>query len=135
MDGSPVGADGCIRGDLRLQWSCVRWLLLRPGQMPDIAVVVERYRGAFNAIRPVAAVLPEMQRAAYEASLQDWKEKGLSQTLAQQLSELCFLGQVFDMIELAHMSKLHPWRFPRCISVWVLHWGCPGCLHTLMHWK
>ncbi len=63
----------------RLQWSCVRWLLLRPGQMPDIAVVVERYRGAFNAIRPVAAVLPEMQRAAYEASLQDWKEKGLSQ--------------------------------------------------------
>ncbi|ACB92267.1 NAD-glutamate dehydrogenase [Xylella fastidiosa subsp. fastidiosa] len=92
----------------RLQWSCVRWLLLRPGQMPDIAVVVERYRGAFNAIRPVAAVLPEMQRAAYEASLQDWKEKGLSQTLAQQLSELCFLGQAFDMIELAHMSKLHP---------------------------
>ncbi|AXI83354.1 NAD-glutamate dehydrogenase [Xylella taiwanensis] len=92
----------------RLQWSCVRWLLLRPGQMPDITAVVERYHGAFNDIRMVAAVLPDQQRAAYEASVQGWTNQGLALVLAQRLSELSYLDRAFDIIELAHTCKLKP---------------------------
>jgi glutamate dehydrogenase len=92
----------------KLQWSFVRWLLLRPGQMPGITAAVERYHGPFNDIRVASGVLADAQRPDYEASVQVWKDKGLPPALAQQLSELRYLKPAFDIIELAHARKLKP---------------------------
>ncbi|WP_305804895.1 NAD-glutamate dehydrogenase domain-containing protein [Stenotrophomonas sp. YIM B06876] len=92
----------------KLQRSFVRWLLSRPGPMPGITAAVERYQSAFNDIRVASGVLPDSQRPAYEASVQEWKDKGLPAALAQQLSELQFLEPAFDIIELARTRKLKP---------------------------
>lgn len=92
----------------KLQRSFVRWLLNRPGAMPGITAAVERYQGPFNDIRVASGVLPDSQRPAYEASVKQWKEKGLPAALAQQLSELQFLEPAFDIIELARTRKLKP---------------------------
>lgn len=90
----------------RLQRSFVRWLLSRPGQMPGITAAVERYHGPFNDIRVASGVLPDAQRPVYEASVQEWQEKGLTPELAQQLCELRYLEPAFDIIELARTRKL-----------------------------
>ncbi|MHC6217673.1 NAD-glutamate dehydrogenase [Stenotrophomonas acidaminiphila] len=92
----------------KLQRSFVRWLLNRPGAMPGITAAVERYQGPFNDIRVASGVLPDSQRPAYEASVKQWREKGLPAALAQQLSELQFLEPAFDIIELARTRKLKP---------------------------
>jgi len=92
----------------KLQRSFVRWLLSRPGAMPGITEAVNRYQAAFNDIRVASGVLPDSQRPAYEASVQEWKDKGLPPALAQQLSELQFLEPAFDIIELAKGRKLKP---------------------------
>ena len=92
----------------KLQRSFVRWLLSRPGTMPGITEAVNRYQAAFNDIRVASGVLPDSQRPAYEASVAEWKEKGLPPALAQQLSELQFLEPAFDIIELARTRKLKP---------------------------
>ncbi|MBD9368196.1 NAD-glutamate dehydrogenase [Xanthomonas sp. XNM01] len=91
-----------------LQRSFVRWLLNRPGPMPSITEAVERYRDPFNDIRVASGVLPDAQRPAYEAALQEWKDKGMPAALAQQLSELPHLERAFDIIELARSRKLKP---------------------------
>ncbi|MEE7560009.1 NAD-glutamate dehydrogenase, partial [Xanthomonas sp. Kuri4-2] len=92
----------------RLQRAFVRWLLSRPGPMPGITAAVERYHGPFNDIRVASGVLPDSQRPAYEASVQEWQDKGLPAALAQQLSELRYLEPAFDIIELAAPRKLKP---------------------------
>ncbi|MBB4596258.1 NAD-glutamate dehydrogenase [Xanthomonas arboricola] len=92
----------------RLQRSFVRWLLLRPGQMPGITAAVERYHGPFNDIRVASGVLSDTQRPQYEASVQEWQDKGLPPELAQQLSELRYLEPAFDIIETARTRKLKP---------------------------
>jgi len=91
-----------------LQRSFVRWLLNRPGPMPGITEAVERYRDPFNDIRSASGVLPTSQRPAYEAALQEWKDKGMPPALAQQLAELPYLEPAFDIIELARARKLKP---------------------------
>ena len=92
----------------KLQRSFVRWLLFRPGAMPGITTAVERYHAPFNEIRTASGVLSDAQRPAYEARVQEWKDKGLSPSLAQQLAELRYLGPAFDIIELARTRKLKP---------------------------
>ncbi|MCR6687197.1 NAD-glutamate dehydrogenase domain-containing protein [Pseudoxanthomonas sp.] len=91
-----------------LQRSFVRWLLNRPGPMPGITEAVERYREPFNDIRSASGVLAQSQRPAYEAALQEWKDKGMPAALAQQLAELPYLEPAFDIIELARARKLKP---------------------------
>ncbi|WP_374011605.1 NAD-glutamate dehydrogenase [Pseudoxanthomonas koreensis] len=91
-----------------LQRSFVRWLLHRPGPVPGITEAVERYRDPFNDIRSASGVLPDAQRPGYEASLQEWKDKGLPAALARQLSELRYLEPAFDIIELARAHRLKP---------------------------
>ena len=92
----------------KLQRSFVRWLLFRPGAMPDITAAVERYHDPFNDIRVASGVLGDSQRPAYLASVQEWKDKGLPPALAQQLSELRYLEPAFDIIEVARTRKLKP---------------------------
>lgn len=119
----------------RLQRSFVRWLLLRPGQMPGITAAVERYHGPFNDIRVASGVLSHAQRPQYEASVQEWQDKGLTPALAQQLSELRYLEPAFDIIETARTRKLKPVDVSRCTSAWAKRCGCRGCSNRSTRWR
>ncbi|HTA66522.1 MAG TPA: NAD-glutamate dehydrogenase [Xanthomonadaceae bacterium] len=89
-----------------LQRTFTRWLLARPGAIPDIATAVERYHDGFRDIRAGQGVLPDSQRPAYVASLRDWKEKGLPDDLSGQLAALPYLAPCCDIIEIARERKL-----------------------------
>ncbi|MBS0211671.1 MAG: NAD-glutamate dehydrogenase [Proteobacteria bacterium] len=89
-----------------LQRTFTRWLLARPGAIPDIATAVARYHDGFRDIRAGAGILPDSQRPAYVASIRDWKDKGLPDDLAGQLAALPYLGPCPDIIEIARERKL-----------------------------
>ncbi|MCC8363421.1 NAD-glutamate dehydrogenase [Lysobacter sp. A6] len=91
-----------------LQRQFTRWLLSRPGTIPDIATAVERYHDGFRDIRAGERILPDSQRPAYEASIRDWNAKGLPPALADQLAALPYLEPCPDIIELAKERKLRP---------------------------
>ncbi len=52
-----------------IQRSFTRWLLSRPGAIPDITSAVARFHDGFRDIRAGEGILPASQRPAYEASL------------------------------------------------------------------
>ena len=106
-----------------LQRSFTRWLLSRPGAIPDIATAVARYHDGYNEIRAADGVLPASLRPAYEASLKDWKEKGLPPALAGQLAALPYLEPSSDIIELARARKLKP------VEVSKVHFRLGEALH------
>ena len=91
-----------------LQRSFTRWLLARPGAIPDIATAVERYRDGFKDIRAGQGILDDAQRPAYEAAIRDWKARGLPADLAGQLAALPYLEPSADIIELSRDRKLKP---------------------------
>jgi glutamate dehydrogenase len=91
-----------------LQRSFTRWLLSRPGAIPDITTAVQRYHGGFRDIRAGDDILPDSQRPEYEASLTDWLEKGVPAELAGQLAALPYLEPCADIIELAAERKRKP---------------------------
>lgn len=91
-----------------VQRSMTRWLLTRQGPIPAIATAVDRYHDGLNEIRAADGVLPDSLRPAYEASLRDWKEKGLGVALAGQIAALPYLEPSCDIIELARARKLKP---------------------------
>jgi glutamate dehydrogenase len=106
-----------------VQRSFTRWLLTRPGAIPGIAVAVERYHDGFNEIRAADGVLPDSLRPAYEASLSQWKEKGLPDALAGQIAALPYLEPSCDIIELARERKLKP------VEVSKVHYRLGEALH------
>ena len=89
-----------------LQRTFTHWLLARPGAIPDIGTAVERYHDGFKNIRAGQGILPDSQRPAYEASIRDWKDKGVPNELAGQLAALPYLQPCCDIIELARDRKL-----------------------------
>ncbi|WP_256644953.1 NAD-glutamate dehydrogenase [Thermomonas paludicola] len=91
-----------------LQRGFTRWLLARPGAVPAIATAVERYHDGFRDIRAGEGILPPSQRPEYEASRKQWREKGLSAALADQLAALPYLESSADIIELARDRKMRP---------------------------
>ncbi|GAA3917630.1 NAD-glutamate dehydrogenase [Luteimonas lutimaris] len=91
-----------------LQRSMTRWLLSRPGAIPGIATAVERYHDGFRDIRAGDAILPDSQRPAYEASLAEWRSKGMPEELALQLAALPYLEPCCDIIEVARERRLKP---------------------------
>ncbi|MDH5833784.1 NAD-glutamate dehydrogenase [Luteimonas kalidii] len=91
-----------------LQRSFTRWLLSRPGAIPDITTAVNRYHDGFRDIRAGENILPDSQRPEYEASLADWLGKGLPAELAGQLAALPYLEPCADIIELATERKRRP---------------------------
>jgi glutamate dehydrogenase len=91
-----------------LQRSFTRWLLSRPGAIPDIATAVDRYHDGFKDIRAGKDIIGPMQRPEYEASLQDWNAKGVPAELGGQLAALVYLEPCCDIIELARERKLRP---------------------------
>ncbi|GAB3384227.1 NAD-glutamate dehydrogenase [Lysobacter fragariae] len=89
-----------------LQRSFTRWLLARPGAIPDITTAVERYRDGFRDIRAGENILGPAQRPGYEAALRDWKAKGVPADLGGQLAALPYLDASCDIIELARERKV-----------------------------
>jgi glutamate dehydrogenase len=91
-----------------LQRSFTRWLLSRPGAIPDITTAVNRYHDGFRDIRAGENILPDSQRPEYEANLAGWLEKGVPAELAGQLAALPYLEPCCDIIELATERKQRP---------------------------
>jgi glutamate dehydrogenase len=91
-----------------LQRGFTRWLLSRPGAIPDITTAVARYHDGFRDIRAGEDILPAAQRPAYEASRSAWRAKGLPAALADQLAALPYLEASPNIIELARERKLRP---------------------------
>ncbi|WP_298575284.1 NAD-glutamate dehydrogenase domain-containing protein [uncultured Luteimonas sp.] len=91
-----------------LQRSFTRWLLSRPGAIPDITTAVERYHHGFRDIRAGQNIIPDSMRPEYEASLADWLGKGVPAGLAGQLAALPYLEPCPDIIELATERKRKP---------------------------
>jgi glutamate dehydrogenase len=85
-----------------------RWLLSRPGVIPDIQTAVDRYHDGIRDIRRAGGILPDSQRPGYEAKLKDWKAAGVPADLAGQLAALPYLEPCCDIIELARERKLKP---------------------------
>ncbi|MCD9028649.1 NAD-glutamate dehydrogenase [Luteimonas sp. BDR2-5] len=84
-----------------LQRAFTRWLLARPGAIPDITTAVERYHDGFHAIRNGRQIIADSQRPQLEASLQAWRDKGVPEGLGEQLAALPYLEPCCDIIELA----------------------------------
>ena len=91
-----------------LQRAFTRWLLARPGAIPDITTAVERYHDGFHAIRDGSRIIADGQRAEHDASLQGWIEKGVPKALAVQLAALPYLEAAWDIIEVASERKQKP---------------------------
>ena len=91
-----------------LQRAFTRWLLSRPGAIPDIATAVGRYHDGVRDIRAGERILPDPQRPAYESSIREWIAKGVPAALAEQLAALPYLEPTPDIIELAKERKLRP---------------------------
>ena len=107
----------------QVQRNFTRWLLTRQGPIPAIATAVERYHDGFNEIRAADGVLPDSLRPAYNASLQEWKDKGLPAALAGQIAALPYLEPSCDIIELARARKLKP------VEVSKVHYRLGEALH------
>jgi glutamate dehydrogenase len=107
-----------------LQRSMTRWLLARPGAIPDIATAVERYHDGYRDIRAGEAILPDSQRPAYEASLAEWRAKGMPEDLALQLAALPYLEPCADIIEVARERRL------KTVDVAKVHFRLGDALHV-----
>ncbi|KAF1710577.1 glutamate dehydrogenase [Pseudoxanthomonas kalamensis DSM 18571] len=107
----------------KLQRSFTRWLLNRQGAIPDITTAVERYHDGFRDIRAADGVLPAALRPPYEASLADWKGKGVPAELAGQLAALPYLEPSPDIIEVARARKLN------AVDVSKVHYRLGEALH------
>jgi len=98
-----------------LQRSFTRWLLARPGAIPDISTAVARYQSGFRDIRYAEGIIPDSLRPAYEASITAWQDKGVPDELGGQLAAMPYLEPACDIIELAgecgqppiDVAKLH----------------------------
>jgi len=89
--------------------SMSRWLLSRPGKMPEINAAMTRYSDGLNAVRAsLPAVLSGMRRDAYEARMNEWKGKGVPAQLAEQLAALPLLEFGCDIVEISLARKLSP---------------------------
>ncbi|MFC0679272.1 NAD-glutamate dehydrogenase [Lysobacter korlensis] len=92
-----------------LMRTMTRWLLSRPGKLPEITAAMTRYGEGLRAVRDaVPATLSEARRTAYEARLREWKDKGMPNALATELAALPLLEFGCDIVEVAQSRKLAP---------------------------
>lgn len=89
--------------------SLSRWLLSRPGKMPEITTAMARYSDGLKAVRAaVPGVMTAARREVYAARLNEWKGKGVPVALAEQLAALPALEFGCDIVEIALARKLSP---------------------------
>jgi glutamate dehydrogenase len=86
-----------------------RWLLSRPGEMPEIAEAVARYAPGLDAVRgALPGILGPAYRADHDARLREWRAHGVPADLAAQLAGLPLVDAGFDIVEVALARKLKP---------------------------
>ncbi len=89
--------------------SMSRWLLSRPGKMPEITVAMARYGDGLKAVRgAVPGVLSGVRRDAFAGRVAQWKDKGVPAALAEQLAALPLLEFGCDIVEIALARKASP---------------------------
>ncbi|HEY5850880.1 MAG TPA: NAD-glutamate dehydrogenase domain-containing protein, partial [Lysobacter sp.] len=87
--------------------SMSRWVLSRPGKMPEIAAAMARYSDGINAVRgAVPGVLSDARRDTYAARVAEWQGKGLPAALAEQLAVLPLLEFGCDIVEISLARKM-----------------------------
>ncbi|MGQ4584218.1 NAD-glutamate dehydrogenase domain-containing protein [Lysobacter sp. F60174L2] len=93
----------------QLMRSMSRWLLSRPGAMPEITAAMARYGDGLKAVREaLPSTMSEVRREEFNASLADWKAKGMPNALSEQLAALPMLEFACDIVEIGHARKLSP---------------------------
>ena len=101
-----------------------RWLLSRPGKMPEITVAMARYGDGLKAVREaLPSTMSSVRRATYDARLDEWQAKGLPAALATQLAALPLLEFGCDIVEIAHARRLS------AVEVAKAYFGLGAALH------
>ena len=86
-----------------------RWLLSRPGKIPEIATAMARYGDGLGAVREaLPTAMSEVRREGFNQRLAEWNAKGLPASLATQLAALPLLEFGCDIVEIGHARKLPP---------------------------
>jgi len=108
-----------------MQRGMTRWFLARPGQLGEIAVMVERYRPGLDALRvALPGTLDEASLGAFESDREQWLAQGFPAELAAALASLPLLQAALDIVEGAARSK-------RSVAdVASVHFGLGAALHT-----
>jgi len=89
-----------------LQRALTRWFLARPGQLGQIAAMVERYQPGMDALRAaLPAVLDESAAERFEADRAQWQEQGFPEALANALAGLPLLNSALDIIDCASRCR------------------------------
>ncbi|MDQ3617624.1 MAG: NAD-glutamate dehydrogenase [Pseudomonadota bacterium] len=92
-----------------LMRSMSRWLLSRPGKMPEITVAMARFGDGLKVVREALPVaMSDIRREAYDSRVADWNAKGFPDSLVIQLAALPLLEFGCDIVEIAHTRKLPP---------------------------
>ncbi|MEO7149736.1 MAG: NAD-glutamate dehydrogenase domain-containing protein, partial [Rhodanobacteraceae bacterium] len=109
------GLDGTVAEGTQIDallkiWSLLRhmtrWLLNRPGNVFDIAGLVERYTPGMAQLRAaLPATLTPTGRASFEVDMEKWQGLGFPEQLAEDLAEVPVLAVALDIVETARESK------------------------------
>lgn len=93
-----------LTGIWHLQRNLTRWLLTSPGQILDIAKMVERYQGAFTKLlAAIPSALTTDEREKFYAENKHLRAIGISETLAHFIASIPYLNSALDIIELCRM--------------------------------
>jgi glutamate dehydrogenase len=89
--------------------SMSRWLLSRPGAIPEITDAMARYGAGLKAVQAaLPSSMSSVRREAFEHRQADWKSKGFPAALAEQLAALPLLEFGCDIVEIANARRMPP---------------------------
>ncbi|MBB1059367.1 NAD-glutamate dehydrogenase domain-containing protein [Marilutibacter spongiae] len=92
-----------------LMRSMSRWLLSRPGAIPEITEAMARYGDGLEAVRKaLPESMSEVRREGFEQRQAEWRRKGFPAALAEQLAALPLLEFACDIVEIAHARRMPP---------------------------
>jgi glutamate dehydrogenase len=90
-----------LTGIWHLQRNLTRWLLSRPGQLLDIAKMVERFRQPFtDLLLSLPLALTHADKTVFNSELQRLLALGMSENLARFMASIPYLDSAMDIIEL-----------------------------------
>jgi glutamate dehydrogenase len=95
-----------LEGIWHLQRNLTRWLLSRPGQLLDIARMVERYQEPFSTLlSSLPLALPAAEKVQFEAEHARLRTLGLTEKLSHFLACIPYLNSAMDIIELSLLGQ------------------------------
>ena len=95
-----------LEGIWHLQRNLTRWLLSRPGQLLDIARMVERYQEPFSTLlSSLPLALPAAEKVQFEAARGRLHTLGLTEKLSHFLACIPYLNSAMDIIELGLLGQ------------------------------